>query len=166
MQKILVLSDTHGGDFSIIKNIIDKEQCDLVVHCGDYVCDHKIMDDNFDYYVNGNNDVPFDDKHNTISFEFEGFKFILLHGHDYIIYGKNFRFNWYRRLFGLAKSNHADVVLFGHTHTYLVKEDRAHTIIANPGSIFLPRGTATYLIIEINNRELNFVKKVYQTLNK
>lgn len=152
------MSDTHGQGTDKIREIIELNKFDLTVHCGDYLIEKHIMNDLFDYYVDGNNDSRHDSKISK-TFIFDDFKFVLLHGH--VLKGINPHFIWTKNLFALAKKEGADVVLFGHSHHYEVKYDHKYRVIANPGSLTFPRsGKGSYMIIEIKNRELNFVKKM------
>lgn len=157
MKKILVISDTHGLNEARVREVINLEHPDLKVHCGDYQFDHKVMDELFDYYVNGNNDFPFDDKHEQITFELEGINFLVMHGHQY---SRRDRFGWERNLHHHLKNSGCDVLLYGHSHRYNVKTWKDNLILANPGSLALPANSdPTYMVIEVNNHQIEFFKK-------
>ena len=78
--------------------------------------------------------------------EFGGKRIAMCHGRRYLSYGGA---PDALRYFGLQ--NHADVVMFGHTHVpYLEKTD--DLILLNPGSISKPRQDnkiPTYTVMEI-----------------
>lgn len=160
MKKILVISDTHGLNIERVKDVIKQEQPDICVHCGDYVYDRQTMDELFTYYVNGNNDTAFDHEHDAVNFEIEGIKFAVIHGHQFP------RFNhhvWENSLHRYLKNNGADVLLHGHSHRYFVKSFGDQLVLANPGSIALPyNGTPTYMVIEVNNHQIEFLKRICQ----
>ncbi len=157
-KRILVMSDTHGLKQDDITKIIEKENCDYNIHCGDYLYDFDYMKEHFDYFVDGNNDVKHGYEYNSKTFTICGFKFFLFHGNQLFWHPYH---AWIKHLFYEAHQQNVDVLLFGHSHTYLVQQDNQHIIIANPGSITMGRhGKSTYMIITIKNREINFEEKV------
>jgi predicted phosphodiesterase len=83
-KRILVLSDNHG-DLNIMQQIINTTSHDLAIHAGDYGLDPTIMEQMFDYYVDGNND--FGDKQ-IVTFTYEKIKFLLLHGDQVYSFNK------------------------------------------------------------------------------
>ncbi len=159
MKKILVISDTHGLSESRVRDVISLEKPDIKVHCGDHMYDPKIMDELFTYYVDGNNDFKKLENHQIIEFECEGFRFMLMHGHQII---RRKHFIWLKQLHDLLRKTKNDVLLFGHSHRYEVKYFPDQLVLANPGSIALPYNSiATYMIIKVNNNQIEFVKKIY-----
>lgn len=157
MKRILVMSDTHGINIELMKKVIDNEKCDLNVHCGDFLIDDDTMNSLFDYWVYGNNDEQALTDHNIVSFECEGFHFLLLHGHQAFAFSYD---GWLKKLYEIGKEKKVDVLLFGHSHCYEETFYANKLFLANPGSLCKPRDyQASYMIITINNREINFIKK-------
>ena len=85
------------------------------------------------------------------SFEFEGIKILIVHGHKYLVKSTGNIVNNHARSVG------ADLLLYGHTHRrtdlYLPAEDGKKPLrIFNPGSIALPTdGVNSFGILEITN---------------
>jgi putative phosphoesterase len=85
---------------------------------------------------------------------------MLTHGHRY---GVNY--NTYE-LVEAAKRNHADIVMFGHTHVPMIDLSREVWVI-NPGSLSLPRQHGripTFIILELDSKgdahfTLNYFKE-------
>ncbi|WEK82856.1 MAG: YfcE family phosphodiesterase [Mycoplasma sp.] len=156
MSRILVISDTHCVNHKKVEKLLKEEQHDLSVHCGDYCDDVPWITKHFDFFCNGNNDFGGPKDHELIQFEYAGIKFIVLHGHQ--LYSFNYE-DWLDKLHDLAKRNGCDVCLFGHSHMYEVKEYEDGIIVANPGSLALPRDhCASYMMIDIENKK---IKKIH-----
>lgn len=132
-MKILLVSDTHGKD-ERLEEALEIEKPDFLCHMGD-------VEGSEDYIralaqcplamVSGNNDF-FTDLNPEVSFELEGFKIFMTHGHYYYVSSGT------DRLKSAGRRNGADIVLFGHTHrpTLEIEKD---IIVANPGSLTYPR---------------------------
>ncbi len=156
MKKIIILSDTHG-DNSIVDNILSLNKYDIAIHSGDYECDPNYMIKNFDYFVQGNHD--FDKQNDKLTFEIEGIKFHLQHGH---LIGSYDDLDNDDLMSNLINELNVDVIIHGHTHkTKVVKLDNQKYIV-NPGSTRLPRGLtkASYLIATIDDGKIVFEKKL------
>ncbi|MDR2823191.1 MAG: metallophosphoesterase [Mycoplasmataceae bacterium] len=153
-KRILVIADSHGEN-AIMQDIITKQKADLIIHAGDYCTDIQWMKKHFHYFVDGNNDnewVPIQ------IFTVGEFKFLLTHGHPEWSFDS---IKWHQRLRKLGGQHHADVVIYGHSHTEVVDQS-SKPFIVNPGSITLPRNNKnckSYMIIEVNNRDINFFIK-------
>ena len=159
MKKILVLSDTHSLSLKRVEDIINKEKCDITVHCGDYGYSSDLMKKYFTYFVDGNNDFFSKEGKQLEKFYVENFSFLVMHGHQ--VPRIKYR-DWLNGIHRYASDKNVDVVLFGHSHHYEVKEFFDHMILANPGSIALPDNMqATYLVITINKGEIRFAKKIF-----
>ena len=160
MKRILVLSDTHGLSLKRVQDIINKEKCDITVHCGDYGYEPEVMKKLFTYYVDGNNDFLSQENKQSEKFEVENFNFLVIHGHQV----PRFKYrDWLNGIHRYVADKNVDVVLFGHSHHFEVKEFFDHIILANPGSIALPDNMqSTYLVITINKGEIRFTKKEFQ----
>jgi len=77
-KKILIVSDIHQNK-ELAKRFNELEGFDLKVYLGDLDLNYNLLSD-FDYIVKGNKEI--DEKNEeTIVFEFEGYKFLMVHGH-------------------------------------------------------------------------------------
>ena len=97
--------------------------------------------------VKGNCDLYIRNESYELTFNANGKKIFLCHGHYYDVkYGLN-------SLLNMAKRNNIDIVVFGHTHIPLY-EVIDNIIFINPGSTTYPRGGSEksfgILIIEEN----------------
>ncbi|WP_026528506.1 YfcE family phosphodiesterase [Butyrivibrio sp. VCD2006] len=152
--KLLVISDSHGYP-GFAKKAIEKEApFDILVHCGDIQepitsitgenppYEVKIVRGNCDY----GNSLPLDEEFKA------GFLSVwATHGNAYNVkYEENLK-----TLKEAAKSRHADLVLFGHSHYAEIVVDKEEKItLVNPGSICYPQVTgdkATYAVITIKD---------------
>ena len=153
MERILVISDTHGSPDKALE-IFDKiPGITGVIHLGDYVRDAEKIENYIYpvpiYFVAGNNDFGFGIPDERL-IEIGGKRIFLTHGHRYVC------FNDISRLERLASEKKADAVLYGHTHKpYYGRKNGV--LFANPGSTSYPRGSEpSYGIIEIENRNLGY----------
>ena len=117
-----------------VDEVLELEKPDFLCHMGD-------LEGSADYIreiagcplamVSGNNDF-FCDLNPEVTFELEGFRIFMTHGHYYYVHSGT------ERLFSAGRRNGANIVLFGHTHqpTLEVEKD---LIVANPGSLTYPR---------------------------
>ncbi len=146
-MKIGVVSDTHRMNRFIDKAIPYLKECDLIIHAGDNFVDSKYIHNMTNVgimAVRGNCD--FENVEEELEFEVENKKFFICHGDRYgVKYG----------LYDLekkAESIGANIVVFGHTHTPLIKENN-NIIYINPGSTSLPRGVnyRSFAILEISD---------------
>jgi len=147
-MKILVVSDTHGRAENL-SDVIEIEKPDRIFHLGDgQGVEDKIwmMTEAPAECVCGNCDwggnLPSD-----AVVEVGNHKFLLTHGH---YYGVDFG---YERIAEAAREKGCDIALYGHTHVPTI--DRyEELIIANPGSISMPRQNSrehTYMTILVDN---------------
>lgn len=132
-MRILLVSDTHGRD-ERLEEALEIEKPDFLCHMGD-------LEGSEDYIralapcpvamVSGNNDF-YTDLNPEVTFELQGYRIFMTHGHYYYVsMGTD-------RLKSAGRSNGVDIVLFGHTHrpTLEIEKD---IIVANPGSLSYPR---------------------------
>lgn len=143
MERILVISDTHGRVDNAVR-LLENVPFDKIIHLGDTVRDAlslgKAFPDAELIYVRGNND-PFGAESEKV-IEMGGHKIFICHGHTYSVSSDLLRLSL------AAAEKGASVALFGHTHR---KEDTEYNGIRlfNPGSASLPRdGAASCGIIE------------------
>lgn len=146
MERILVVSDTHGKTDNVIR-LLENIPFDKIIHLGDMVRDALLIGKAFPdielFYVRGNND-PFGPAAEDV-IEISGKKILICHGHQYSVSSDLLRLSL------AASEKGASVALFGHTHR---KEDTDYNgvKIFNPGSASLPRdGRASCGIIECDN---------------
>lgn len=132
-MKILLVSDTHGRNY-YLEEALELEKPDFLCHMGD-------VEGSEDYIrmitkcplamVSGNNDF-WTDLNPEVTFELQGFRIFMTHGHYYYPHAGN------DRLKSAGRKNGADIVLFGHTHRPTLEIDK-DIIVANPGSLTYPR---------------------------
>lgn len=148
MQKILVVSDTHGHDDNFFKVLELEEPLDGIIHCGDFEGSEgrfALAADCPVYFVAGNNDF-FSDLGREVEFQLGKHKCFLTHGHHYLVSMdlENIRAE--------ASSRGADMVFFGHTHKPVAKLVGG-TYLFNPGSLSYPRQEGrrpSYLVLEMS----------------
>lgn len=153
MKKILVLSDTHGVKMYMNELVpMIKEDIDLIIHAGDHYRDSVYLYEKTGVSqlgVLGNCDFEIGDR--ELVYDIEGVKIFLTHGHRYDV----------KRdisiLAEYAKSQGANIAIFGHTH---VKESRIINGVQmiNPGSLAQPRDgmKRSYVILEIDNGKFEY----------
>ena len=153
-MRIAVFSDLHGGSEEPMRAAF--EDHDYVVFLGDGLM--KIRHFEYDYpekfiFVRGNCD-GYDETPLRLILDFDGVRVMLTHGHEERVkYGL-------MSLFGVAKTESADVVLFGHTHHPEITEiDRI--MLVNPGSAsssYGRGGTYAELCIEQGKSSAEIIK--------
>ena len=154
-MRILVLSDNHH-EWNKVEKILSKEQYDFAIHLGDAEVEESKVNLNFDKYVSGNHDQF---KTMEDSFELEGIKFAILHGHSR---GLSV-FDSIKPAVSFAKSLGAEVVLHGHTHIVCDELEDGVRVIC-PGSIANARTShgSTYMIIEVEESKVKSVELKYE----
>ena len=134
MERILVISDTHGKTDKVIR-LLENVPFTKVFHLGDMVSDAILLKKAFPdiefHYVKGNNDPYGAESEKTV--EVCGKKIFLCHGHNYSVSSSLLSLSL------RAKEVGADVALFGHTHQKFKEECDGLTLF-NPGSPERPRG--------------------------
>lgn len=157
-MRIIVVSDTHG-DFWSLHEIVEKHQrdADFFIHLGDGARElaeiKEMYPDQLFYSVRGNCDLGSREKEVGIITAGE-VKILYTHGHLYHV-----KYGLYD-LEALARENHAQIALYGHTHRGETQyEDGLY--IMNPGSPSRPRDSdPSYGIVDITKAGivLNLVK--------
>ncbi len=156
MNKILVVSDSHGNN-SNISAVAIQEKPDLVIHAGDYCRDISDMKAVVDIIVAGNNDIV-GNKYKEI--EVGGLRIGVTHGHKEISFSKEKTIENFTKL---IKKNKLDILIFGHTHREFLHEFDGNFLL-NPGSISYPRNASflpSYVIIEIGDKKHVTIKIKY-----
>ncbi len=127
-MKAVVISDSHG-DRDTVRNIIEKEKPEIVIHLGDHANDVDLTcmppEVRVVYRVNGNCD--FSDFPEVICQGIEGHSFLIMHGHT-----RGVKMGISRAL-STAKTRGATVLLYGHTHVSDISR-KDGVLIVNPGS--------------------------------
>lgn len=128
-MKIIVMSDSHGDKETV--KAVSALQADAVFHCGDSELswDDPILHNIHIVKGNCDRDQRFPD---SVIVEVGNRKIWMVHGHEHdckrtmlpLYYG--------------AQELGADIVLFGHSHSYAA-ELREGILFVNPGSTLLPR---------------------------
>lgn len=126
MKKILVLSDNHGNVGILKELLLQNEDCDYYVHCGDSEMTKKQL--NHFIAVRGNCDYDFELDDEFI-LELENHKILITHGHKKISFQRNVL-----DLIEYAKTKACDIVFFGHTHIFLDQVIK-NIHLVNPGSL-------------------------------
>jgi len=134
MQKVLIISDTHGNQDNLRTVIENAGEFDLLIHCGDVEgaeeeimqmagCPCRMVSGNCDFFSR----LP-----KELEFEIEEYRIFLCHGHNY---GTSMG---YENLIEEASSRGAGIVFCGHTHKPCIIR-RNGVILVNPGSLSYPR---------------------------
>lgn len=145
-MRILVVSDTHGDLYSFRKAVQEQKSAEIIIHCGDSQGELEQMKmlypDKAFIAVKGNCD--FGSTLPTVEVRtIENKKLFITHGHLY-----NAKMTLYN-LCCAAREQHADIVIFGHTHNALAEYDDGLYIL-NPGS--LNGYYASYAYIDITDQ--------------
>ena len=149
MQKILVVSDTHGHDDNFYRVLDLEEPLDGIIHCGDFEGSEgkfALAADCPVYFVAGNNDF-FSDLSRELEFEVAGHKCFMTHGHQYLVSMdlENIRSE------GISRG--AEMIFFGHSHRPVAK-NVGGVYLFNPGSLSYPRQEGrrpSYMILNLEN---------------
>lgn len=161
MQRIMVISDTHGRLENLVKALQREGKLDMLIHLGDFEGDDEAIFEMANckvLMVPGNNDFC-----STLNREVETqigkYHVLLTHGHYYYVSLdlKTLRDE------GIARG--FDIVMFGHTHRPVI-EMGDEIIMINPGSLSYPRQPDkkfTYIMMEIDDKEnVNFCLKAVE----
>ncbi|MBQ8827702.1 MAG: YfcE family phosphodiesterase [Clostridia bacterium] len=142
-MKISVLSDSHGS-YEKLEKIIDKEQPDSFVFCGDGIKDILKLCDRYPeldcHIVTGNCDYV-DNFPLFKCIDVYGKRFYITHGHMECVK------SGYMTLLMRAAEMESDIVLFGHTHMP-VYTTHMNIYVMNPGSV----SAGSYGILEIDDK--------------
>ncbi len=149
MQKILVVSETHGHDDNFYRVLDIEDGIDGVIHCGDFEGSegkYALAADCPVYFVAGNNDF-FSDLKRELDFMIGKHRCYLTHGHQYLVSMglENIRSE------GVARG--ADMIFFGHTHKPVAKQV-GDVYLFNPGSLSYPRQEGrrpSYMILALGD---------------
>jgi len=147
-MKIAVFADTHGRSGPML-SLIERLRPDHVIHLGDYLRDGDEICDLFPdlptTLVAGNNDLCAREPSEKWE-KIGGRMFYLSHGHQFPAQARE------RLLLKRAAEGRAELVLFGHTHVGVCREENGVWLL-NPGSLCLPRdGKKSFALIELSEK--------------
>ncbi|MCR5102350.1 MAG: metallophosphoesterase [Butyrivibrio sp.] len=163
MHKILLVSDTHGMDNNLYRAIEAEKPLSLIIHCGDIEGKEKEIIERTGSIptrmIKGNNDF-FSTLPAEQEFELCGHYVFLTHGHRY---GVNMDLEILKEE---AFARKTDIIMFGHTHKPVAKEEDGFYIF-NPGSLSYPRQSnrlPSYVVLNMDydgtiNYEIKFLEK-------
>ena len=165
MTIILIVSDSHDN-LALVRKFVkeaSKLSPDLIIHAGDYIAPFTLKEfaklDAPLVGVFGNNDGEkillkkvseengFKLYEQPYTFEWDGNRFILLHGVDGIETTKEL-------INTLASCNEADIIVYGHTHQIDIRKVNRKLII-NPGSLsgYLA-DKPSYVVLNLDTKEV------------
>lgn len=145
-MKIIIMSDSHLKNETVMAIIEHHQDADYYIHCGDVgkpIDQEKIK--NF-YIVKGNND--YSDFPKELLLEINHQRYFITHGDQYQV---DLNLD---QLSHVAKEKQAHYVLYGHTH-HPDKQVIDQMTFINPGSVTFPRGgkifVPSYCVLEDND---------------
>lgn len=158
-MQILVVSDTHGRGGRLAELVASHSTAECVVHLGDSQWTEEALAAHCAplqlVAVGGNCDGSAYPQIRLLALGEH--RILLTHGHRHGV-----RFGGMDGLVALAKENHADIVLYGHTHEAIERwehipgEDRM-VYLCNPGSLSEPRdGAPSYGILTLQGKHALF----------
>lgn len=150
-MKIVIISDTHRKDDLFYKVVKKEAPFDLLIHAGDTEGSETFFAQTPGvtgkmHYVAGNNDFFTDAPYDEI-FYIGPHKVFLTHGHHYQVGISE------ERLLDEANAQNARIVIYGHTHRPVVREENGILVI-NPGSLGYPRQygrVPSYAVLEVSD---------------
>ncbi len=150
MKSILVFSDSHGYAENMLR-VLEKTTPDLMIHLGDGERDLDAVSRRYPMLpigsVRGNCD-RFSSAEETMRLTIEGKRIFAVHGHKH---GVKLDLELTRLRYA-ALEDHADIVLYGHTHAARLDEFAGMQIM-NPGSCGSVR-RPTFGLITIDGDEI------------
>jgi putative phosphoesterase len=128
--KLLILSDSHKNTDRMLY-AADQVKPDEILHLGDHIADayefQKRLPDIMIYMVKGNCDF-YSMAETELFLDFAGTKIYMTHGHQYGVK------SGFDALIKRARQQRADLVLFGHTHQAIMRQENGLWLM-NPGQI-------------------------------
>ena len=157
MEKILVLSDIHGGFARARAAVEMHRECKTVIFLGDGARHipslEQINPDAAFFAVRGNCDTFLDGDYPEESIlDIGGHRIFICHGHSRFVKSGS------GAIYNAAKNEGCDIILHGHTHLATDEYDSESGIYRfNPGSIGQARdGRYTYGILSIDKKGVLF----------
>ena len=158
MTRIAVFSDTHGNRKTIRESVQQNGPFDMLLHLGDGVCDGEAVAAEMGLMfrgVQGNEDYGCQTTHKTEEIICAGqWRFLAVHGHQMDINPYQPEDMWQQHIKEMvrwAKQRKAQVFLFGHSHNFMLREER-NIIICNPGDQYIGSQTLpTFAVINTDD---------------
>jgi hypothetical protein len=148
MKTVLVISDTHKN-MKALENLFPiMEECDYIIHLGDFSSDMKeykkmygekliVIDGNCDFFSNGEIERII---------KIEEVNILCCHGHKYGVK------SGLEKLKKKGLESQVNICLFGHTHNaVIIKEEKI--MLINPGCMTNMSSQKTYAYIVINDKK-------------
>lgn len=158
-MKILVLSDSHGS-MAFMRRCIFVLKPDHVIHLGDHIEDAKTLETENPHIrfhaVPGNCDTFrfYGREPEILCYPIAGVKMFMTHGHRHGVKSDP------SAVIAQAKAQGAAVVLYGHTHCAVCRQEPEGLWIVNPGSC---RDTATAALIQVSDEKISACSIIGQT---
>ncbi len=159
-MKVAIMSDSHDNIWNLEKALtkIKEAQVEIIIHCGDLVAPFVLKQlsqyEGEIHFVFGNNDG---EKYLLTKLCYEE----LHNAHCHGAWGKidmselTIAFTHYPEMaYGISKN--ADIVCFGHTHLYELKDIEGTTYL-NPGEIMGKEGNPSFCIIDTYQKKIDKV---------
>ena len=149
-MRIAVVGDTHAR-IEKIKTELQRVKPDFMLFTGDFYADAKRLSHYLGIEFKGvvGNCDPSSAQDQEKSMEIEGWRFYIIHGHQYGVKGS------LQSLYYRGEEKEADIVVFGHTHVpFCEKINRIWML--NPGSPSRPRQGCppSYGLIDVFSHEI------------
>lgn len=145
-MRVLVISDTHGYHKNLDRVLELERPYQQVIHLGDLEGDEDYLEAAAGCpveAVRGNNDY-FSSLPQEQMIEIAGKRIFMTHGHYYYVVAG------LEHLIKEAKGRDVDIVMFGHIHRPVIRQEGSLTVI-NPGSLSFPRQEdrkPSYIVME------------------
>ena len=159
MKRLVVIADTHGNTDGVRESLQAAGEVSTLVHLGDGVLDgSRVAEDlGMDFQgVRGNEDWGVNLPERLVV-AWEGWKFVLIHGHQWDINPYQPKDVWEGHLGSLAKTARscgAHGLFFGHTHRCHL-EQGGDVLLANPGDQYIGSSRPlTFALVEANSSHL------------
>ncbi len=150
-MKLVVFSDSHRS-LRGMRDAVELEQPDYVLHLGDLEEDARLLAQEYPQLavtgVPGNCDFNFTAPPVKL-LTYDGARILLSHGHIWHVK------QGYHAAIAAARTNEADILLFGHTHTPVCQREE-NLWVVNPGSI---RDHGDYAVILLQQGQIDIALK-------
>jgi uncharacterized protein len=144
-MRFLILSDTHGNYPLAFRALEMAGPIDRIFHLGDGIEDARLIEEITGHdivKVPGNCDFSLTDPAD-VSEVFAGKRFFITHGDRYSVKGG------IALLSARARAEHAEIVLYGHTHVGAV-ELLDGTLFVNPGCLHYKWPYVSFALLDID----------------
>jgi putative phosphoesterase len=132
MNKLLIVSDSHGDKAALKKAFKKEEGVTMILHAGDYYSDaytfEELKPDLSVYCVCGNCDRSYVDQDESMVIEIGLSRIFLTHGHRFDV-----KYTIETLLEEALRLN-CNLCVFGHTHAQMLENHRG-VLMLNPGTV-------------------------------